>query len=90
MPPSAEAVIALFYAVTAGGATGIGANPTVVLTFPKAFTSTPFVLAGRSGPSTGGPSGWTVDNVSTTQARFTYAGTPTATASYSFSWMIME
>ena len=76
--------------VTAGGATGIGANPTVVLTFPKAFTSTPFVLAGRSGTGTGGSSGWTVDNVSTTSARFTYAGTPTATASYSFSWMIME
>ena len=76
--------------ITAGGATGIGANPTVVFTFPKAFTAAPVVLVGRSGTGAGGTSNFTVENISTTSCRIIYGGTPTATATYSFSWIIQE
>lgn len=66
------------------------ASPTAILTFPFSFGAAPFVLVNRSGTIAGGTSGFTADNITASQVRIQYAGTPSAGASYSVQWMIQE
>jgi hypothetical protein len=74
-------------AVTANGA-GMAANPTVTLTFHNGtWFAAPFAVVGRNDPNT--PAGTPTWNTTPTTLVIMFPTTPTAGATYKFTWIIM-
>ncbi|HXF71610.1 MAG TPA: hypothetical protein VNO79_03255 [Actinomycetota bacterium] len=72
--------------VTSGSGTP-GANPTVTVTFKRAFASAPFVVVSKGDTGAGT---WVVTSRSTTAFTATFVGTPAASTAYVLDYICEE
>lgn len=67
-----------------------GANPTVQVTFKRAFASAPFVVVSRGDIVAPTAGVWVVTARTTTSFTATFIGTPVAASIYVLDWLVEE